>query len=81
MSDLEYCDVCEEPTGRAGAGEDSLFLPNGDGPFCEECWNTIRDYAEKRKTRNPFFPDEPAACIRFEYMSDSEKADFQEEWT
>lgn len=35
---LEYCIVCEEPTGRAGAGEDSLYDDNGHGPFCGHCF-------------------------------------------
>jgi hypothetical protein len=36
---LEYCGVCEEPTGNAGRGEDSLFCAGcGVGPFCWGCW-------------------------------------------
>lgn len=26
MSQLEYCCVCGEPTGRAGAGDDSIYI-------------------------------------------------------
>jgi len=37
---LEYCCECGEPTGHAGAGEDSLFNDEGEGPFCDECWKT-----------------------------------------
>ena len=33
---LEYCCKCGSATGRAGAGEDSLYIGD-DGPFCEEC--------------------------------------------
>jgi len=35
---LEYCYICGEPTGRAGWSDDSLFDGEGNGPFCEECW-------------------------------------------
>jgi hypothetical protein len=35
---LEYCCECEQPTGRAGRGDDSLFDDYDHGPFCEECW-------------------------------------------
>lgn len=35
---LEVCCKCDEPTGRAGKGEDSLYASNGDGPFCPMCW-------------------------------------------
>ena len=35
---LEYCCECNQPTGRAGRGDDSLFGESGDGPYCYECW-------------------------------------------
>jgi hypothetical protein len=35
---LEYCCECDQPTGRAGWLEDSLFTDIGEGPFCWECW-------------------------------------------
>ena len=39
---LEHCCECDQPTGRAGQGEDSLFA--GDfGPYCEDCWDTVPD--------------------------------------
>lgn len=34
---LEYCCCCNQPTGRAGAGEDSLFKDDS-GPYCWDCW-------------------------------------------
>ncbi len=38
MSRLEHCYFCDTPTGRAGAGEDSIFWLDGEiGPMCEEC--------------------------------------------
>jgi hypothetical protein len=35
---IERCIVCDDPTGKAGACEDSLYDEHGTGPFCEECW-------------------------------------------
>lgn len=38
MSELERCVECDEPTGRAGRGDDSLYCGHcGAGPFCAEC--------------------------------------------
>lgn len=34
---VEYCITCDEPTGRAGAGEDSMYLGD-NGPYCETCF-------------------------------------------
>lgn len=44
----ERCSVCDELTGRAGRGEDSLFWPaDGDdlsgGPLCESCFHELQD--------------------------------------
>lgn len=39
---LEYCCICDEPTGRAGKAEDSLYLETDEGPFCLECWEEMR---------------------------------------
>ena len=36
---IERCFVCDEPTGNAGRGEDSLYGDDADGPYCRECWN------------------------------------------
>ena len=35
---LERCFRCDEPTGRAGKGDDSMYL-NDEGPYCEECFD------------------------------------------
>lgn len=36
---LEECCECDEPTGRAGKGEDSIYCDEcEEGPFCSECW-------------------------------------------
>ena len=45
MTDQRYelCSRCDEPTGRAGAGDDSIYAENGDGPFCLPCWQRLED--------------------------------------
>ena len=35
----EYCCECGSPTGKAGRGEDSLYIDD-QGPFCEGCYDT-----------------------------------------
>lgn len=41
MSDkYEYCMLCDEPTGRAGAGEDSIYVMDY-GPLCESCYGSL----------------------------------------
>lgn len=37
---LEYCCECEEPTGRAGRDEDSLY-DGEDGPYCQPCYDDL----------------------------------------
>lgn len=37
MSKLERCCKCDSATGKAGAGDDSLYTES-DGPFCEDCF-------------------------------------------
>lgn len=51
MSVLERCYICDEPTGRAGRCDDSIFveiikergfdLGEEVGPLCEECCNDL----------------------------------------
>ena len=43
----EYCCNCSEPTGKAGAGDDSLYTDN-DGPFCEDC------FPDKKRPQRPW---------------------------
>lgn len=38
---IEHCINCDEPTGRAGEGEDSIFA-GGVGPLCEDCYAGIK---------------------------------------
>jgi len=36
---IEHCVLCNSPTGKAGATEDSLYLSDGTGPVCESCFD------------------------------------------
>ena len=37
---FEYCFLCDEPTGRAGRGDDSLYCDECDtGPYCSSCFD------------------------------------------
>ena len=43
---LEYCCECDNPTGNAGRGEDSIYaelMVDGDeiGPLCRECYDEL----------------------------------------
>lgn len=45
---IERCLFCGEPTGRAGEGNDSLYDDQGEGPYCESCWDDHeRDVAQQ----------------------------------
>ena len=35
---IERCCECDEPTGKAGRLDDSLY-DDGEGPFCEDCFH------------------------------------------
>ena len=51
MSDrpLEYCFLCDNPTDKAGAADDSVFCDCCDtGPYCEECWGKHHDESNTR---------------------------------
>ena len=38
---LERCWHCDEPTGRAGRSDDSIYCEHCHrGPFCSECFDT-----------------------------------------
>lgn len=55
-SPLEHCCNCDEPTGRAGEGEDSLYTDIYNlGPYCEDCWNDAllwREQADSLENEN-----------------------------
>jgi hypothetical protein len=40
----QLCEKCGEPTGRCE--DDAIYTEEGDGPICEECWRTIRDWVK-----------------------------------
>lgn len=42
QSETEYCIHCDNPTGRAGKCDDSMYVGN-IGPLCEHCF----DFAER----------------------------------
>ena len=42
----ERCCMCDEPTGKAGRGEDSLYTEDGRGPYCPGCWDVYGDADE-----------------------------------
>lgn len=55
MDNLESCEICGEPTGRSGEGEDSLYAEwaitppklhsrkqgTKAGPFCPGCYDCL----------------------------------------
>lgn len=48
MTDKPYelCCECGNPTGRAGRGEDSLYIEDS-GPYCVECYeHALEAYKE-----------------------------------
>jgi hypothetical protein len=47
---LELCFLCDEPTGRAGRLDDSIYSASGKGPFCWDCWSK---YCEQHPEENP----------------------------
>ena len=49
MKDKEYCCKCWNETGKAGRHDDSLFTDNGEGPYCENCWDIIGGGSEMKK--------------------------------
>lgn len=42
----EYCCKCGDKTGKAGAGDDSLYTEH-DGPFCEDCFPDAKPKQEQ----------------------------------
>ena len=41
---IERCFICDNPTGRAGIVEDSLYDKAGCGPYCEPCWDESTNF-------------------------------------
>lgn len=42
MTRIETCCQCDEPTGRAGRAEDSIYIEE-IGPLCETCFEEISE--------------------------------------
>jgi hypothetical protein len=43
----ERCVACDEPTGKAGKEDDSLYV-DGNGPYCEDCYEkTIQSISDE----------------------------------
>lgn len=38
MTKFERCFQCDEPTGRAGRHDDSIYDTEDGGPYCVDCW-------------------------------------------
>jgi len=49
MASVEMCCKCDEPTGRAGRGDDSIGADDGSGPYCENCQSRM---TKERKLDN-----------------------------
>jgi hypothetical protein len=71
---VERCCLCDDPTERAGAGEDSIYLCNGmAGPLCKPCYDII--IAEARGTADA----ELAAALARAEKADREVAEWKED--
>jgi len=58
---LEYCSECDEATGNAGIGEDSLHC---DGKvYCDVCWELLPHNQAETIARQKAKIDELTACI------------------
>jgi hypothetical protein len=41
-NELERCCICDDPTGRSGIGDDSIYDDDGNGPYCPGCfWDAM----------------------------------------
>ncbi len=60
MRKLERCCKCDSATGKAGAGDDSLYTES-DGPFCEDCFAALA--APSAASDAPGLPPLPKASV------------------
>lgn len=55
---IERCFLCDEPTGRAGKAEDSLYKwDDGSGPYCELCWEESTVWLDAHRYDAMYDPD------------------------
>ena len=47
---IERCCVCDDPTGKLGFGDGSLYTESGNGPFCESCYPVANYMDEKSRS-------------------------------
>jgi hypothetical protein len=61
----EYCCKCDMPTGKAGAGEDSLYTENA-GPFCEDCFpeQAIEQVEQEKPVTHTYASTQATMCCR-----------------
>jgi len=59
----EYCCKCDCATGKAGAGDDSLYTET-DGPFCENCFPEFKSKQEQDEPKCKTHPDAPHGFVR-----------------
>jgi hypothetical protein len=60
----EYCCKCGDKTGKAGAGDDSLYTEHG-GPFCEDCFPDAQHKQEQGEPVAIVVGDAWNSSIRF----------------
>jgi len=63
----EYCCNCSEPTGKAGAGDDSLYTDH-DGPFCEDCFPDKERPQRKEPEQEPLALEEKFSLLLWDYQ-------------
>jgi hypothetical protein len=43
---IEYCTICGQETGMGGLLDGSLYDHNGEGPYCDECFDALPHVTE-----------------------------------
>ena len=67
MPELERCCVCDDPTGRAGRGEGSLYCETCDaGPFCPDCFekHLLEEHDAAAKNEAPETTDPTTEALK-----------------
>lgn len=63
----EMCCKCDEPTGRAGKQDDSLYLEDGSGPYCEACFEAAQQSVHSDEAKCPQCGEPLAAAALHEF--------------